>query len=68
MNEGLATAEQAGAAGTDAANGGQVGMMEDGQLHRETAPHAGNDKHYKASHKWLLNHVTAATRIKDNSS
>lgn len=46
MNEGLAAAEQAGAAGADAADGGQVGMMEDGQLHRETAPHSGNDKHY----------------------
>lgn len=50
VNEGLAAAKKAGAAGADAPDGGQVGMMEDRQLHRETSPHAGNDKHYTPSH------------------
>lgn len=39
VNEGLPAAEQAGAAGADATDGGQVGMMEDRQLHGQTAPH-----------------------------
>ncbi len=40
MNESFPAAEQAGVAGADATNGGQVGMMEDGQLHGQTAPDA----------------------------
>lgn len=39
-SEGLLAAEQTGAAGADAADGGQVGVMEDGQLHRQAPPHA----------------------------
>lgn len=33
-------AEEAGAAGADAADDGEVGVMEDGQLHGEPAPDA----------------------------
>lgn len=40
VSEGLLAAEQTGAAGADAADGGQVGVMEDGQLHRQAPPHA----------------------------
>lgn len=40
VNEGLPAAKQTGAAGADATDGGQVGMMEDRQLHGQTAPHA----------------------------
>lgn len=49
MNEGLPAAEQAGGAGADATDGGEVRVMEDGQRDGETAPHAGrrkqNNKH-----------------------
>lgn len=40
MDEGLQAAEQTGAAGADATDGGQVGMMEDRQLDGQTAPDA----------------------------
>lgn len=40
VNGGLKAAEQTGAAGADAADSRQVGMMEDGQLHGQTTPHA----------------------------
>lgn len=40
VNERLPAAEQAGAAGADAAHGRQVRVVEDGQLDGETAPHA----------------------------
>lgn len=39
MNKRLRAAEQAGAAGADSAHGRQVGVVEDGQLDGETAPH-----------------------------
>lgn len=42
-------AEQAGAAGADATDRGQVGMMEDGQLDRQTAPHA--DRNHRHEEK-----------------
>lgn len=41
--EGLPAAKHAGAAGADATDGGQVGVMEDGQLDGQTAPRAGRE-------------------------
>lgn len=52
VNEGLTTAEQARGAGADATDGGEVGVMEDGQRHGETAPHAGRRKQHQ--HQLLL--------------
>lgn len=39
MNKRLPAAEEAGATGTEAAHSGQVGVVEDGQLDGEAAPH-----------------------------
>lgn len=39
VNKRLPATEQAGAAGTEAAHSGQVGVVEDGQLDGEAAPH-----------------------------
>lgn len=39
VNEGLLAAGQTGAAVADAADGGQVGVMEDRQLHGQTPLH-----------------------------
>lgn len=43
VNKGLLAAIQAGGAGTDTPDSRQVRMMEDGQLHGQTAPHAATD-------------------------
>lgn len=40
MDESFPAAEQTGAAGADATDGGQVGVMEDGQLHGQSPPDA----------------------------
>ena len=39
VNEGLSAAKQTGAAGADATDVGQVGVMEDRELHGQTAFH-----------------------------
>lgn len=57
VNEGL------GAAGADATDGRQVGVMEDGQLHGQTAPHAEttgrkwNNKNYKHRTLWTQHSI-----------
>lgn len=46
-------AEQTGSAGADAADDGQVGMMKDGQLDRQTAPNAERNQNTVTSSGFL---------------